>query len=319
MNHSLIRKLHGPVAIYGASGFIGINLLRKLTSIREDVIGFVHNTESWRVKKNPDLKKYIVKCDLLNRVHVNKTIMKYKPQTIFNLSAYGSYSWDKDITKIYETNFNSTILLLENLKKVGFSVYIHAGSQSEYGLNATAPMESEELIPNSHYAVSKVAVRYLLKYYGSIEKLPVVHLRLYSVYGPWEEPERLIPTLIEHVKRGILPPFVAPTISRDFIYIDDTIEALITIAAKLKSSQYGEAFNIATGKKTTMKVLADLTVKLFNIKKKPVFGLMKNRSWDVTDWVGNPGKMEKTFGWSAKTSLDNGLLKTHAKYETISL
>ena len=153
------------MAIYGASGFIGINLLRELTSIREDVFGFVHNTESWRVKKNPDLKKYIIKFYLLNKMDVKKTITKHKPQTIFNLSAYGSYSWDKDITKIYETNFNSTISLLENLKNVGFSVYIHAGSQSEYGLNAEAPFESDELIPNSHYAVSKVAVRYLLKYY----------------------------------------------------------------------------------------------------------------------------------------------------------
>lgn len=314
----MINKLKGPIAIFGAGGFIGINLLTSILKARKDVIGISSDpNKSWRVKKNNIPKINLVKCDLLNYKQIEEIIIQYRPKTIFNLAAYGGYSKQNNFEKIYLTNFNSTIHLIEILKKYGFKAYLHAGSQSEYGLNSAAPTESDELIPNSHYAVSKTAVYYLLKYYGKVEKLPVVHLRLYSVYGPWEEPDRLMPTLISHVRNKSLPKFVDPNISRDFIYIDDVINALITIAGNIKKNYYSEAFNIASGKKTTIKELAYLTKKLFDISVKPQFGNMKNRQWDLKDWYGNPGKMNKVFSWKAKISLKEGLKKFY-QYENKS-
>lgn len=307
--------MKGPIAIFGAGGFVGINLLNTILKIRDDVIGFSQDPEhSQRILKNNIPQKNIAKCNLLNAEEIQKTIKIYRPKTIFNLSAYGAYSKQTDIDKIYRTNFLSTVNLIETLKQYSFSAYIHAGSQSEYGLNATAPKETDELMPNSHYAVSKTAVHYLLKYYGIVEKLPVAHLRLYSVYGPWEEPDRLIPVLLQKAKEKKLPQFVDGEISRDFIFIDDVIDAMILVAEKLSPQQYGDVFNIATGKKTTMKELALLAKKLFDIDENPAFNTMKQRNWDVRNWYGNPKKMEKTFGWKAKTSLQEGLKKT---YETI--
>jgi len=310
MVNNNILKLKGPIIIFGAGGFVGINLLKKILKNRADVIGISSDPDkSWRIKKNQIPKINVEQCNILDRKSVTAVINKYRPRTIFNLAAYGAYSTQKEIEKIYLTNFNSTINIIETLKKYAFNVYIHAGSQSEYGLNCYRPQETDELIPNSHYAVSKTAVYYLLKYYGRVEKLPVVHLRLYSVYGPWEEPGRLIPTLINNVKKGQLPPLVNPDISRDFIYIDDVVDAIITIAVKLKKDHFGEVFNVAAGKKTTIKELAQLARKLFKIKKEPVFNTMKNRDWDLKNWVGNPKKMQKTFGWKVKVSLEEGLLK----------
>lgn len=312
MNKDLMKKIRGPIAIFGAGGFIGINLLQSLLKYRVDVVGFSHDPKkSWRLKKALIPNRFIDKCDLNITRDVKTVVDKYHPQTIFNLSAYGSYSWDNDLNKIYQTNFNSTATLIEQLKKRGFTAYIHAGSQSEYGLNASAPKESDEPIPNSHYAVSKLGVRYLISYYGKVEKLPVVHLRLYSIYGPWEEPKRLMPTLIQYVKQQQFPKFVAADISRDFVYIDDCIEALVTVAVKIKKKYYGDVFNIASGKKTNMKDLAYLAKKLFNIKDDPIFGKMRSRSWDVTNWWGNPEKIVREFGWRAQTSLANGLVKLY--------
>lgn len=307
--------MKGPIAIFGAGGFVGINLLDTILKIRDDVIGFSQDPEhSRRILKNNIPQKNIAKCNLLNAEEIQKTIKTYRPKTIFNLSAYGAYSKQTDIDKIYRTNFLSTVNLIETLKQYSFSAYIHAGSQSEYGLNATTPKETDELMPNSHYAVSKTAVHYLLKYYGIVEKLPVAHLRLYSVYGPWEEPDRLIPVLLQKAKEKKLPQFVDGKISRDFIFIDDVIDAMILVAEKLSPQQYGDVFNIATGKKTTMKELALLAKKLFDIDENPVFNTMKQRNWDIKNWYGNPEKMKKIFGWKAKTSLQEGLKKT---YETI--
>ena len=285
------------------------------------------------MQKLPTPPHCVVKCDLMSGGEVKSIISRIKPKTVFNLAAYGAYSTQDEIDRIYQTNFNSTYILIEEMKKYGFSAYIHAGSQSEYGLNSSRPAEDDELIPNSHYAVSKAADYYLLKYYGKIEKLPVIHLRLYSVYGPWEEPNRLIPTLIREAKRGKLPKFVDPNIARDFVYVEDVIEGTILIAGQLSfwsdrakrgsdrilkrsyrslrslqdDNLFGEAFNVCTGKKTTIKELAYLVKKIFKIKDKPVFGSMKSRDWDLKDWYGNPKKILKIFGWKAKTDLEKGI------------
>lgn len=325
INH--ILKLHGPIAIFGAGGFVGVDLLTTILKSRNDVIGISSDPrKAWRLKANAISSKNIARCDLLNEKNIEEVIKKYRPKTIFNLAAYGAYSKQKDINKIYLTNFNSTLRLIEELKKYSFSAYVQSGSQSEYGLNSSAPGEDDELIPNSHYAVSKTAVYYLLKYYGKVEKLPVVHLRLYSVYGPWEEPDRLMSVLIRAAKKGKLPNFVDPQISRDFVYIDDVVEAMIMVADKIRRDQkksdkseklyYGEAFNVCTGKKTTIKELAYLAKKLFKIKKEPKFETMRNRGWDLKDWYGNPEKIEKVFGWKAKTSLEKGLKKLNQSFKT---
>lgn len=318
--NSKIKKIKGPIIIFGAGGFVGINLLLALTKQRDDVYGvFQDPNASWRIKKSGISKKHVIKGNLLDSKNVAQIISKVKPQTIFNLAAYGAYSKQTDIEKIYKTNVVSTVNLIEMLKKSGFSLYIHAGSQSEYGLNAYSPDEDSELIPNSHYAVSKTADYYLLKYYGKVEKLPVIHTRLYSAYGPFEESDRLMPTLMRYVLHKKLPPFVNPDISRDFIYIDDAIMALIVIAARAKKPHYGEVYNIATGKKTTMKNLALMSQKLFKIQDVPEYGTMKNRQWDVIDWVGNPEKISKTFHWKYTVSLRAGLLSFYKLYAKTSI
>src|SRR3990167_6705619 len=130
-----INKIRGPVAIFGAGGFVGFNLLWTLLRCRKDVFGIFSNPEkNWRLKiKSPPLSN-VVKCNITNRGEVSRLISRIKPKTIFNLAAYGAYSSQKDIDKIYQTNFNSTYGLIEELNKYEFNVYIHAGSQSEYGL-----------------------------------------------------------------------------------------------------------------------------------------------------------------------------------------
>ncbi|MBI4009291.1 NAD-dependent epimerase/dehydratase family protein [Candidatus Roizmanbacteria bacterium] len=311
-----IKNLPGPCVIFGAGGFIGFNLLEKLLKHRNDIFGvFSEPKKNWRFNKFPPPPLNVVKCNITDRGEIPRLIYRIKPKSIFNLAAYGGYSTQKDIDRIYQTNFNSTYTLIEELKKFGFSAYIHAGSQSEYGLNSSSPSEQDELIPNSHYAVSKTADYYLLKYYGKVEKLPVVHLRFYSIYGPWEEPNRLIPTLIREVKKGRLPPLVDPNISRDFVYVDDVVEAMVMIAATIAVgnrhaySLHGEAFNICYGKKTTIKELAYLAKKLFKIKSEPKFSSMKNRDWDLKNWYGDPKKIQKVFNWEAKINLEQGLKK----------
>lgn len=303
-----IKNLPGPIIIFGAGGFIGINLLNSFLKFRKDVFGVSQDHfNNWRFIANKIPLENLRSCDLNQSQQTRNLIKELKPKTIFNLAAYGAYSKQDEYEKIYRTNFIGSVDLIEILKEEGFACYIHAGSSSEYGLNSAAPDEFAELIPNSHYAVSKTAIYHAIKYYGKIEKLPVAHLRLYSVYGPWEEPDRLIPVMINHALQGKFPALVHPDISRDFVHIQDVISAFVEIATDPESKNYGEVFNIGSGKKTTIAELAQSIKKLCHLESEPSFGQMQDRKWDLKDWYSNPEKAKRLLNWKSEISLETGL------------
>ena len=198
-----------------------------------------------------------------------------------------------------------TVNLLEHCQKD--MVYVHAGSSSEYGFNCTSPKETDQLEPNSHYAVSKVSAAYLIDFYAKVQQKNAVNLRLYSIYGDWEEPDRLIPRLVEKVRQGTLPPFVSPDISRDFVHISDCLEAFLDVALQMSPTIRGKSYNIATGQKTTICDLVEVVKKEFSLTETPDWGSMPNRNWDLSDWYGNPTLAFEDFGWKAKMPLSQGL------------
>lgn len=308
MEHN-IQQLKGPILIFGASGFIGTNLLRNILRVRSDVYGVFHtDPNDWRFRGiSPENLRG---CDITDKDSLRSLIDSVRPQTVFNLSAYGAYSRQKDTERIYDVNFMATVNLLSMLKDRNVSAYVHAGTSSEYGLNCNAPSEQGPFEPNSDYAVSKVACSYLIQYYGKQLGVRAVNLRLYSIYGPWEEPDRLVPRMLLAGHNGHYPPLVSPTISRDFVYVDDACNAFVRAAIKGCEHHKGESFNVASGKLTTIEQLARWSQKHFGLKSDPVFANMENRSWDLANWVGNPSHIEKALGWKARTSLEDGLATT---------
>ncbi|MBD2704584.1 NAD-dependent epimerase/dehydratase family protein [Spirosoma sp. BT702] len=306
---STIAQLNGPIVVFGASGFIGANLYEQLFRVRKDVYALTHDaTKAWRLKLLDVPAENIVHCDILSNTSVHDVFSRLKPRTIFNLAAYGAYSKQKNVGLTYETNVLGTVNILENT--TSDMVYIHAGSSSEYGFNCTAPKETDRVEPNSHYAVSKVSGAYTLEYYAKVHGLNTLNLRLYSIYGGWEEPDRLIPRLVEENLKGKLPPLVSPDISRDFVYIDDCVSAFVQAALRVNSTIRGRSYNIATGKKTTMRELVDVARETFGLAQEPVWGSMTNRNWDLSDWYGDPTAAEADLGWKATTSLGDGLRRT---------
>jgi nucleoside-diphosphate-sugar epimerase/glycosyltransferase involved in cell wall biosynthesis len=308
----LIRGLQGPVLILGGSGFIGANLLKALLAVRADVYGTASSSGAWRLEGIPEKNKVVV--DLLADADLEAMLDLIRPRTIFNVISYGSYSFESDPGLIYETNFNLTARIMHRLDPQQVSCYVHSGSSSEYGDNSAGPAETVLPAPNSDYAVSKVACANLIRYFGAKKHLPCANLRLYSVYGPLEDPSRLIPTIIREGVEGRYPVFVDRNISRDFVYIDDVVAAFVCTALNLREGDYGESFNIGTGRKTEIVELASVAGELFGIAEAPRFATMPNRSWDVGEWYANPEKAERRLGWRAGTTLREGLNKTWAWY-----
>lgn len=309
-----ILQLQGPIFIFGASGFIGANLFEQIFAIRKDVYALTHDsTVAWRLKLMDVPSENILHCDILSKGNTQELFTEYDPKTIFNLAAYGAYSKQSNINLTYETNVIGTLNILEASKNAKF--ILNAGSSSEYGYNCEAPDENDNLSPNSHYSVSKISVSYLLKYYAKQFNTPCINVRLYSIYGPWEEPDRLIPKLIEAGRNQKYPPFVNPKISRDFVYIDDCLEAMFDLVLNVQSDNYGKSFNLATGIKTTIEDLANTSKQIFNIQDDPQWGSMENRKWDLQDWYGKPNFLNKITGWKPKTSIEDGLKKTNLWFD----
>jgi len=310
-----IKNLQGPILVLGGSGFIGANLVRALLAHRDDVYGTTSTFDAWRLEDLPERNKIVV--DLLVDADLESLFAEIAPRTVFNCVSYGGYSFETDFQLIYRTNFNLTTRLLHLMEKRSISCYVHSGSSSEYGDNSSGPEESAPFEPNSDYAVSKVSSAALINYFGRKKRFPCANLRLYSVYGPQEDSSRLIPTVIRHGVAGGYPNFVHPDISRDFIYIDDVVEAFVATALNLREEDYGASFNIGSGCKTTIADIAATARDLFGIGHDPQFSSMPDRIWDVSDWFANPGKAARRLDWRPRTSLRDGLGKMVAWYRSL--
>ena len=303
-----IQALRGPIIVTGASGFVGANLFKMLLAHRQDVFACVRQEKGWRLSGINNEK--IIVVDLNDSAASKNLINSIDPKTVFDCASYGAYSFEEDPSLIYKTNFQSKVDFVNLLSLRSIAAYIHAGTSSEYGSNCTAPMESDNCEPNSHYAVSKTSIATYLRFMGKKRKFPVINLRLYSIYGPLEDTSRLIPNLLRHALAGKLPPFVDPNISRDFVYVDDVCSAFIMSATKMQPELYGENFNIGSGKKTTISDLATVTRSLFKDVEEPQYGQMESRAWDLAEWYSNSEKAKKFLGWAPSYALKDGLIAT---------
>ena len=131
-------------------------------------------------------------------------------------------------------------------------------------------------------------------------------LRLYSVYGPYEEPARLMPALIVRGLRGELPPLVHPDIARDYVYIDDITDAYL-LAATQEGKEPGAVYNLGTGIQTSLGEVVAIARKLMNITAEPTWGGMPNRQWDTNVWVADNRKAIDDLGWRPDVTFERGL------------
>ena len=304
---AVTKRLIGPILILGASGFIGAKLFFNLSQCRDDVFGCSKNiSTNWRFHYYN--WQNLERVDITSHREVSQILQRVQPKTIFNLSSYGGHAHQTDIGQIHQVNYIGTSNILESLRDIDFCAFVQAGSSSEYGLNSAGPKENDELAPNSVYAASKIGAYYLMKYYSQVFNFPAMHLRLYSIYGPWQERKTLMPVMISHCLENKWPPLVDSDASHDFVYVDDCAYAFVKAAIALYEKKgFGKAVNIATGTRTTTKDLVVKFKEIFNVTPIPIFGSMSNRERDLINWYGNPKLARKLLGWNYRTSLENGL------------
>lgn len=297
------------VVVTGGTGFVGANVVRAMLARGNETHLFVRpQYRDWRIRSIAnDLQLHVV--DLCDQSRVTELLRAIQPDWVFHLAAYGGYESQMDAMTAMRTNLEATVSLLLSTVQIGFESFVHTGSSSEYGRKDHPPAESEGIQPNSYYAVMKAAATLFCQHVGSALNANVSTLRLYSVYGPFEEPTRLIPTLISRGFRGELPPLTAPETVRDFVYVDDVVAALAR-SAELPQLQAGKVFNIGTGKQTSLREVVALTRRVFQIEREEQWGSMSDRSWDTAVWIANPTRAAEELGWTAGTPFEVGFQRT---------
>jgi nucleoside-diphosphate-sugar epimerase len=291
--------------ITGAGGFVGANLVRHLLDRGDEPVAVIRpGPTSWRLR-GATTEARVEMVDLRRAQDVARVVADVAPDVIFNLAAYGAYSWQTDLDEMLAVNVRATETLLEAARRVDARL-VQAGSSSEYGFANRATAELDRVAPNSYYAVTKVAATHLCRLAAAQHGQHAVTLRLYSVYGPWEEPGRLMPTLVDRALDGTYPPLAAPGTARDFVWIDDVCDAFVR-AATTDLEDRGAVLNVASGAQTTLRSLVDIVQPLFEIESDPIWDSMPARNWDTAVWVGDPSTTADLIGWTAATSFEHGL------------
>jgi dolichol-phosphate mannosyltransferase len=298
-----------PVLVSGASGFVGANLVRRLLADGHRVHALVQSRRSgWRLTAiRNDVQLH--QADVMDRDAVARVVTAARPAWVFHLAAYGAYSWQTEVRRIIDTNFLGTINMLDACLQNGVESFVNTGSSVEYGPKGHAPAETETAAPESHYAVAKLCATEYCRRAAQRSQARVSTLRLYSAYGPFEEPRRLIPTLVVSGLAGKLPPLVAADVARDFVYVDDVCDAYVE-AAMQGPHEPGAVYNVGTGVQTTMGDAVEAVRQLLPIRADAHWGSMPNRSWDTSVWVCRNALIRSTLGWSPATPFADGLRET---------
>lgn len=296
------------IVLTGGTGFVGAGLARRLLREGHEVHLFVRRGHAaWRLRGIEDDLR-LVEVDLCDAEAAAAAVAAVRPDWIFHLAAHGAYSYQKDLNQMVQTNIVATINLVEAALRVGVEAFINTGSSSEYGFKDHAPGEEEWLDPNSHYAVTKASATMFCRHTGVSQQAPIRTLRLYSIYGPFEEPTRLFPALLVRGLRGEFPPLVNPAIARDFVYLEDTCEAFM-LAASVAGQAPGAVYNVGSGVQTTLGELVSAVRRTLGIQAEPPWGTMPDRQWDTSVWVADAGRIRKELGWVPRTGLEQGILE----------
>ena len=290
----------------GGAGFVGANLARRLLADGLDVHLVVRpGSRSWRIE-GIRRDAHVHAIDLAHAESVEKVVRDAAPEWIFHLAAHGSYSSQTDLDRMIQTNLAGTARLVEACARIGFEAFVHAGSSSEYGFKNHAPGEEDWLEPNSPYAVTKAAATLFCRYQAQKLGLPITTLRLYSVYGPYEEPTRLMPTLIRAGLARKLPPLVNPDIARDYVYTEDVSEAFVLAAQRGNAKGRGAVYNVGTGIQTTIRDVVALARRTLPIAEEPRWGSMPDRQWDSGVWVADNRRITSELGWKPRVPFEEG-------------
>lgn len=311
--------MRGSVLITGGSGFIGSHLVRRLVADGAEVHAVVRDgTSLWRLQ---DLVGSLnkVDVDLADAAALRTAIDAVQPAVIFHLAgATGSRRQAPDFSDVKTalmSNLVPTLALVEAaaLAKSPPKAIIRAGSAEEYGQGASPHREDQRESAASSYSATYLAASHFWQALQPRVPFTLATLRIALTYGPAQAETFLVPSLIRACLEGRDFALTAGSQVRDYIYVDDVVEAFIQ-AAQRPAPLRGKILNISTGKGRVIRDVADQILQLSGGKITLTYGKAADRAIDVVDQRSDPTLAHEILGWKPTVSMHDGLARTIAWY-----
>tara|TARA_B100001057_G_scaffold110403_1_gene108452 strand:- start:108 stop:1022 length:915 start_codon:yes stop_codon:yes gene_type:complete len=294
------------ILITGGTGFIGYHLSKKCIKLGWSVTSLSSNSP----KPNKIIQgvKYLI-LDITDK----KKLFKIKKDFdyIVNLAGYVDHSNKKKTLESHYIGCKNLASLFLNKK---IKKFVQVGSSIEYGKSRSPQIENKKNSQStfSIYGKAKLlSTKYLMAIYKK-EKFPTTVIRLYLVYGPKQDINRVIPITIKNALLDKKFNCSSGLQFRDFIYIDDVINAILKTLKNRKTN--GEIINIGSNKPVRIK---DLIIRICYLvgSGKPIFGKIKLRKDEIKSLYPNINKAHKILKWRPKISLNTGLKRTIKYYK----
>ena len=292
----------------GGTGFLGFHLCKKAIKKKWNVTSL----STKKPKKIRYLKKvnYLI-CDIGKKNELKK--IKSKFDYIVN---FGGYVDHKNKIKTFKSHYLGCKNLANKFINKKIKSFIQIGSCIEYGLKKSPQKENLSTTVNgmkSHYGKSKLmATKYLLNLYKK-KKFPVTILRLYLVFGPYQDINRFIPIVINGCLDDLSFNTSKGNQKRDFLYVSDLIDLIFKILENKNSR--GEIFNIGSGKPQSLKKIISFIRNIIK-KGKPNYGKINLRKDETLTLYPDISKVKKFIGWKPKINFKTGLSKTIKFYKS---
>jgi len=301
------------ILITGGTGFIGANLTHMLLREKHEIHLLIKKSSNmWRLK-NVQKKIKFHELDLSNISKDNKIIKKINPEIVFHCAAYGINSKENNYSKMIKTNVQGTLNLFSTLSNLNVKRIVNIGSVFEYGAKSGHQgfLETDSLNPLTFYGITKSTQTNIAQYFFKYRSLPITTLRLFTPFGKFENKGRLVSDLMFAIINNKKLDISSPKSVRDFIFIDDVIDAMIK-ASKIPNIE-GEIFNIGTGKLNSVKKIVEICKNFTNFSKDIFLSETHKRDYDKKGGKGfaNIQKAKNTLHWKPKNSIEQGLKKSY--------
>jgi dTDP-glucose 4,6-dehydratase len=315
------------ILVTGGAGFIGSALVRYLIKntdyqvINVDKLTYAGNLESLKgVSQHPRYR--FEHADICDRKALERIFNKYQPDAVAHLAAESHVDRSIDGPETFiQTNVLGTFNMLDvsrdyhKNKKPAFR-FLHVSTDEVYGsLGETGYFnEATPYDPRSPYSSSKAASDHLAKAWFHTYDLPVIITNCSNNYGPYQFPEKLIPTVILKALRGDnIPVYGDGGAIRDWLYVDDHVRAILLA---LESGTPGETYTIGTNnEKTTLQMVTAICDLLQELKPSAtrydaLITYVKDRPGHDRRYAIDASKIKQHLGWQANESFASGLRKT---------
>lgn len=304
------------VFVTGCTGLLGSWMVKYLVDRGANVTGLIRDiVPGSNIYKNGYYAKInTVKGQLEDVYTLERALGEYETDTVFHLAAQPIVGVaNRNPLSTFESNIRGTYNLLEACRRNPLAKKIViASSDKAYGDQEKLPYCEDAPLQGKHpYDASKSCVDLIAQTYHNTYSLPVCVTRCGNFFGGGDlNFNRLVPETIRYIFYGKRPVLRSNgNMIRDFIYIEDAVEAYLLLAEKMDDNKiHGEAFNFSNESQITVLELVNIIIKLANSSLEPK--ILNEADNEIKHQYLSARKAREVLGWHPKYSLDEGLDKT---------